>query len=368
MKKSDIFWQTYLNFEKELLKLSKYIFFSDEIIIEGKTQKYDAQLETFSPYIADILISCCVQIEAISKELYFCIGGEELRGSNNIRFDTDCLKLINEKWNTNNKRITIIEPLFNFTKDENRNLRPLKNAHKSKGTYWERAYQAVKHDRYTYLHLGNVKSFLHALAALYLLNLYNRNDSWETKYLDISKYDYSMGSKIFSVCPPATDQLWYGNKAIESDSPYVVTYKTQDYMRIKQMQDEEYEALNNYWKRQPELKEFEFKKQIQEALQNKQSRVLELCELSKYRLNKKIPKNLPLQDRISKLKESAEWKYSATRNGINILEKDITENNIQIIIDSVGYYWGYNLMNQFQKLEWIPVAMHEQICEVYIPK
>lgn len=29
MEKSDIFWQTYLNLEKEAIELSKYIFFTD---------------------------------------------------------------------------------------------------------------------------------------------------------------------------------------------------------------------------------------------------------------------------------------------------------------------------------------------------
>ena len=32
MKKSDIFWQTYLNLEKEAIEVSKYIFVTDEVI------------------------------------------------------------------------------------------------------------------------------------------------------------------------------------------------------------------------------------------------------------------------------------------------------------------------------------------------
>ena len=79
MKKSDIFWQTYLNLEKEAIEVSKYIFFTDEILVNGKggivTQSCNTQLNTFSPYIADLLVRCCVQIEAISKELYFDNGG-----------------------------------------------------------------------------------------------------------------------------------------------------------------------------------------------------------------------------------------------------------------------------------------------------
>lgn len=206
MKKSDIFWQTYLNLEKEAIELSKYIFFTDEVKINYNgsivVQSSNSQLETFSPYIADLLVRCCVQIEAISKELYFDNGGTKLRGDKNLYFDEDCLKLIDMKWQTNNKIVMIVAPFFNLTKDENRILKPLKNAHKRQGTYWEKAYQAVKHDRYLSLQKGNVKAFLHALAALYLLNLYYRNDSWVTKYQDISKLDYSLGSSIFTVKPP----------------------------------------------------------------------------------------------------------------------------------------------------------------------
>lgn len=81
MEKSDIFWQTYLNLEKEAIELSKYIFFTDEVLINSKNgivvQSCNSQLETFSPYIADLLVRCCVQIEAISKELYFDNGGQK---------------------------------------------------------------------------------------------------------------------------------------------------------------------------------------------------------------------------------------------------------------------------------------------------
>ena len=33
MNKKDIFWQTYLNLEKEVIEVSKYIFITDEVTI-----------------------------------------------------------------------------------------------------------------------------------------------------------------------------------------------------------------------------------------------------------------------------------------------------------------------------------------------
>lgn len=176
MKKADIFWQTYLNLEKELIEVSKYIFVTDEKTVNDKgvekVQPCKTQLETYSPHIADLLVRCCVQIEAISKELYFELNGEKQRGDNDIKFDEDCLKQIDIKWKTHNKKVLVVAPFFNLTKDENTILRPLKEAHKRQGTYWERCYQAVKHDRYACLCCGNVKAFIHALAALYLLNIF----------------------------------------------------------------------------------------------------------------------------------------------------------------------------------------------------
>lgn len=248
MKKSDIFWQTYLNLEKEVIEVSKYIFFTDEVLVNGKNgvvvKNCKTQLETFSPHIADLLVQCCVQIEALSKELYFDNGGDKDRGDSSIFFDEDCLKLIDIKWQTHNKIVLVVAPYFNLTKDENRLLRPLKEAHKRQGTYWERAYQAVKHDRYHSLQRGNVKALIQALSALYLLNIYYRNDSWITKYNSIKKGNYSMGSSVFAVKPPEADQLWYGNNEIISDSPFVVKYKDDDYQRIEEMQQQEQQALN----------------------------------------------------------------------------------------------------------------------------
>lgn len=375
MKKSDIFWQTYLNLEKEAIEVSKYIFFTDEVLVNGKggivAQSCNTQLETFSPHIADLLVRCCVQIEAISKELYFDNGGTKARGDSSILFDEDCLKLIDMKWQTHNKTVMVVAPFFNFVKDENRILKPLKEAHKRQGTYWEKAYQAVKHDRYSSLHKGNVKAFIHALAALYLLNLYYRNDSWVTKYQDISKLDYSMGSAIFTVKPPVANQLWHGNSPTITESPYVVSYQDADYQRIEEMQRKEEQALNDYWINQPELREPAFQAQLQEAVEREKKdphqRVMHIWELAKYRLNKKIPNTLTFEERKVCLINSKEWNGWINQHNKHLSADELTEDNIQKEIDSVGIRWGMEIMKSFQKLEWLPIALNSEICNIYIP-
>lgn len=376
MKKSDIFWQTYLNLEKEAIEVSKYIFFTDEILMNSGgnvvPQSCNSQLETFSPHISDLLVRCCVQIEALSKELYFDNGGTKPRGDNSIFFDEDCLKLIDIKWQTHNKEVLVVAPFFNFTKDENRILKPLKEAHKRQGTYWERAYQAVKHDRYSSMQKGTVKAFIHALAALYLLNLYYRNDSWVTKYQDIANLDYSMGSAIFSVKAPVSNQPWYGNMPTNSESPFVVAYNDQDYQHIVAIQRQEEQALNDYWSKQPELQEPAFLTQLQAAIEREKKdpkqRVMHVWELAKYRLNKKFPSTLSFNERKTLLINSDEWKTWHRTHNNEHQNFELTEENIQKEIDAIGTHIGIQIMGRYQKLEWVQMALNHEICKVYIPQ
>ena len=173
-----------MKLEKELLEISKYVYITDEKIVNHVSQACITQLETFSPHIADLIIRTCIEIKAISKELYFDFGGQKPRGSSDLFFDEDCLKLIDIKCKTHKKTVVISCLFFNITKDENKVFKPLKEAHKRKGTDWEKAYQALKHDRYSSLRYGTIKNLLHAMGALYLLNIYYRNIKLNFKYLE----------------------------------------------------------------------------------------------------------------------------------------------------------------------------------------
>ena len=375
MKKSDIFWQTYLSLEKEFINVSNFIFITDEITTHehGKeiTKPCNSQLETFSPYIADLLIRCCVQIGAISKELYYDNGGTKPRGDKSLFFDEDCLKLIDIKWATHDKRVLVVAPFFNLIKEENRVLRPLKNAHKRSGTFWEKAYQAVKHDRFASLKDGNIKALLHSMAALYLLNLYYRNDSWIVKYQELSRSDFSMGSSIFAVQQPKVNQLWYGNTPTISESPYVVRYQVEDYKRIEAMQKADNEALNHYWQQQPEIWDPEFLA-ILEKERRKQEldptyRILYLWELGIYRLKKMLPTNLPFEERKEKFIKSEAWNCWINQHNTHLKPEEITENNIDDEIENVGRRWGMDIEKKYNTMSWIHLAMNGAICKVYIP-
>ena len=320
--KADIFWQTYLNLEDEVLNLSKVVYFTDITrICDKKTGQEklqdNKQLDTFSPFIADLLVRCCVEIESISKELYFENGGTKVRGSSDIYFDTDCLALLNLKWHIENKEVIVSSSNFYFVKDENRTFTPLNKADLRSKVYWAKAYQAVKHDRYYNLHYGNIKALLQALGALYLLNIYNRDIKLTTKYLETHKLDMSFGSKIFSLsratdnCIDVVNGIENTNILTSNKSPYILKYTDASYHQIIETNKKCLKALSDYILSQPELKEQAFIKQIDTAQErekvNPHDKVIITQELCKYRLNKKIPQNLPFEERKNLFTKTSEW-------------------------------------------------------------
>ena len=322
MERSQLFWQTYLNLEKELLETAKYIYITDEITIHSRgrlvSEPCKTQLETFSPHIADLLIRTCVEIEAISKELYYNFGGPKARGDKDIHFDEDCLKLIDIKCKTHKKVVVVSCVSFSLTKDENLYLKPLKEAHKRQGTDWEKAYQALKHDRYSSLSKGTVKSLLHAMGALYLLNIYFKNIKLTTRYLGASKLDLSFGSSIFSVKRPSGKYVIdiINNHDImdclqADESPFIMKYTDSCYKAVLDANQKMIEEMNAYWIAQPELNEPEFIQQMQEAREaesrDNRQRFIPLWELGKYRFTKMIPPFLHYEERKKLLISSQEW-------------------------------------------------------------
>lgn len=53
MQIQNLYWPVYKNLEKEFLKLADYIHFSDD------------QIETYSMFIADLIVRCSIEIEAL---------------------------------------------------------------------------------------------------------------------------------------------------------------------------------------------------------------------------------------------------------------------------------------------------------------
>lgn len=186
---NQFFWNAYKRLEKEVLVLSEDIHFSDD------------QLEVYSSKIGDLLVRTAIEVESLSKVLYFANGGT-MPTDRDLYFDTDCMKLLEDKWLLSKKAIFMSSPFFYFKNEENLTLRPLHKAFKrgTSSSKWQQAYQAVKHDRINNLKRGNIGNLLLALGALYILNIYYRDTKFESVTdKDASNIDWGLGSEIFSV-------------------------------------------------------------------------------------------------------------------------------------------------------------------------
>lgn len=186
---TQLYWQIYLNLEREFLELSDTIYINDE------------QQDVYSMKIADMLIRTVIEIEALSKELYLTNGGTVVPDEE-MYFDTVCMAHLDGLWNLDKKVVQVVSPSIYFEKEENRILRPLHKASKrgTSSSDWNKAYQAVKHNRVKELSKGSIKNLLHGLAALYVLNLYYRDEKFSgLSNSEKASLNTSFGSRLFAV-------------------------------------------------------------------------------------------------------------------------------------------------------------------------
>ena len=186
---NQLFWNAYKRLEKEVLTLSEDIQFDDD------------QTGVYSSKIGDLLVRTVIEVESLSKVLFFANGGKQPTGRD-LYFDTDCIKLLEEKWLLSKKTIFVSSPFFYFKDEVNLTIKPLHKAFKrgTSSSRWQQAYQAVKHDRINNYKRGNIGNLLQALGALYILNIYYRDANFDSvSDKDASNIDWGLGSDIFSV-------------------------------------------------------------------------------------------------------------------------------------------------------------------------
>lgn len=190
----NLYWPVYKNLEKELLSIADIVCFDDK------------QLNVYSIRIADLIVRCAIEIEAISKDLYLREGGDmnpvdDEGNKRDLYFDTDCLDLLEQKWNISKKVVNVTALNFYFEKEENITLTPLYKSYKrgTSGSKWKQAYMNVKHDRKNTLQkYATVGNLISAMAALFLLNVYFAEDSLKEKRPS-TIFDGSFGSEVFTV-------------------------------------------------------------------------------------------------------------------------------------------------------------------------
>ena len=187
------FWPVYKSLESEVLNLTNYILFNDD------------QRGVYSLYIGNLIIRCAIEIETISKELYASLGGppklmDTTTGHDrNPYFDTDCIKLLADKWHIDKKKIQITSPNIYFSQEKSV-LTPLHKAQKrgTSGSAWKQAYQKIKHNRAQENKIASVENLLNALGALYILNLYYRDEAFWSETPIKDRREFSSNSDIFT--------------------------------------------------------------------------------------------------------------------------------------------------------------------------
>jgi hypothetical protein len=164
--------------------------------------------------IADLLIRCVVEIEAIVKELYFKNGGTKT-DDNNLYFDTDCMAHLESLWGLS-KKVVLISSIYCFISDEKKILYPFHKAYKrgTSGADWAKAYQAIKHNRTEELKKGNIYNLIKAAAVLFILNIYYQDRIYNLGNDNSDKFSKSL-SDLFSF----KVHTWR-SESFENDEPY----------------------------------------------------------------------------------------------------------------------------------------------------
>lgn len=239
---NNLYWPIFKNLEKEVINLSNEVHFDDD------------QLNIYSVKITELLIRTVVEVESISKELYFTNGGTKA-DTNELFFDTDCIDLLETKLLLSQKKAFVTSPNFYFQKEENQILTPLKKANKrgSSSSDWLKAYQAVKHNRAKSLKKGSLKHLIRALAGLYILNLYYKDISYDLeKDGEGTSFDTNVGAEIFSI-------KVHINQSVSIDNSYTINSDFDECVYILKPTDETREIVQN------SLKELNIKIQRIEA-------------------------------------------------------------------------------------------------------
>ena len=153
------------------------------------------------------------------------------------------------------------------------------------------------------------------------------------------------------------------------ESPFVMKYTDSCYKQILDANQNMLQEMNKYWLSQPELREPEFIQQIKQA-QEKEAidshhRVMQLWELAKYRLMKKIPASLSFEERKKLLISSQEWNGQIRLLNPHLNPDEITETNIQSEIEHTGVLAGMELQQRFENIR-MQKAFNEGYCELVL--
>ena len=153
MIKSNIYWTTYNDIEKQVVDLSKSICFCDK------------QLLTYSTRIADLIMFIGIEIESVIQAItkkYPGFSSDSIGGT---------VKKIDEKWSISQKTLGISNFNFDFSKNFVPEFKPLDYKNGSSNDYYS-TFCALKHNKIGNLEKANINTLIRSLASLYVYTLY----------------------------------------------------------------------------------------------------------------------------------------------------------------------------------------------------
>jgi len=235
-----------MNLEKELVSLSYSIYFNDDLF-ESKYDNDGGRIKTppYSLRIGDLLIRCCTEIEALIqalseekedkiRELSYFDSKKEITAG--IR-----LQYLNSIWKLDKKVVSVSCTNMFFMQGSNKLFAPFAYCKDDENDYYS-AYNAIKHNRNEKtIYKGNIRFLLRAMAALYLLNVYYKDEIFELGTLAAPKnFDLALQSDLFAVKYELLTRIPYLGDELNSldDVTYIGTYEQASYERLVKKHNE----------------------------------------------------------------------------------------------------------------------------------
>ncbi len=205
---NNMYWPVYKNLEKEILELSFNVYFDDmqfEYLEDGKGGF--VKTPPYSLKIGDLLMRCCTEIEALIIQMTRDHNQEIRVADTNKRPIEENEKIsigCRQKWllrhlDLDKKIVKVSCTSMFFKKSENRFFTPFSYKSGDINDFIS-AYNAIKHNRDELTaRKGNIRFLLRSLAALFLLNVYYRNEEMIREAIWDRPSDISLDSEIFSL-------------------------------------------------------------------------------------------------------------------------------------------------------------------------
>ena len=336
-------WLTYLNLEEELKECFNYVYFNDS----------DSQQRVYSNKFADILLRASIEIETLIKELYRRNGGT--KRTDKIKFDAECLGYLDSLFDISKKVVFVAYPFFDFKNEKNKAIYPLSHFSMTDSNEWNKSYQDIKHDKLKNYKKGNLRVALHSLAALFLLNVYFKDEEFTIKHGEVNTFDNRFGSSLFSLNKPSDKTGFFSNAYISNESVYEYRLTDASQEEFKKQHSDYMQRFMSYVSTVPEMHETDFSL-IVEGITKQFSGVSLVMNyfnaLAKYRVDKLF----------CGLSKDEKYKLLESKTGKQINDENYEENYFILILKEEQDY-----IHLFPPL-FLHHALSDSLVRIFIPR